>query len=103
MTLLKMLSDSVNDSSDEEDVNSENDLSDDINEPSNLVNEENPVTRKMEYADENERENIKSNEFDTPKIQEDSKNIKEDKENEDNQNVVIVYSESDENDEDIEN
>ena len=99
MTLLKMLSDSVNDSSDEEDVNSENDLSDDINEPSNLVNEENPVTRKMEYADENERENIKSNEFDTPKIQED---IKEDKENEDNQNVVIVYSESDENDEDIE-
>lgn len=102
MTLLKMLSDSVNDSSDEEDVNSENDLSDDINEPSNLVNEENPVTRKMEYADENERENIKSNEFDTPKIQEDSKNIKEDKENEDNQNVVIVYSESDENDEDIE-
>ena len=99
MTLLKMLSDSVNDSSDEEDVNSENDLSDDINEPSNLVNEENPVTRKMEYADENERENIKCNEFDTPKIQED---IKEDKENEDNQNVVIVYSESDENDEDIE-
>ena len=99
MTLLKMLSDSVNDSSDEEDVNSENDLSDDINESSNLVNEENPVTRKMEYADENERENIKSNEFDTPKIQED---IKEDKENEDNQNVVIVYSESDENDEDIE-
>ena len=86
MVLLKMLSDSVDDSSDEDNVDSE---VDDKNDTPSIRMEENPVTSSINVDDELDLQI-------GDKV--DKNSSEESAEDEDNQNVVIVCSESDEDD-----